>query len=87
MEMKFTESADEDLEYWKNINDQKILKPIRDLLEAIRNDPFRGIGKPEGLKYNWSGCWSRRINRKHRLIYNVESGFITVFSLKDHYSE
>lgn len=85
MEIKFTDSAYEDLEYWKSIQNKKILKRIRELLEAIQQDPFKGIGKPEGLKHNWSGYWSRRIDRTHRIIYKVEEDIIMIYSLKDHY--
>jgi toxin YoeB len=85
MEIKFTDSAYEDLEYWKSIQNKKILKRIRELLEAIQQDPVKGIGKPEGLKHNWSGYWSRRINKTHRIIYKVEEDIIMIYSLKDHY--
>lgn len=72
MEIKFTDSAYEDLEYWKSIQNKKILKRIRELLEAIQQDPFKGIGKPEGLKHKWSGYWSRRIDRTHRIIIKLK---------------
>ena len=85
MEIKFTDTAYEDLEHWKSTRNSKILKRIRELLEAIQQDPFKGIGKPEALKHNWSGYWSRRINREHRIIYKVETDIIKVYSLRHHY--
>lgn len=85
MEIKFTDSAYEDLEYWKSVQNNKILKRIRELFEAIQQDPFKGIGKPEGLKHNWSGYWSRRINKEHRIIYKVERDIIMIYSVRDHY--
>jgi toxin YoeB len=62
-----------------------ILKKIRKLIEAITQSPFEGIGKPEALKYNLTGCWSRRINKEHRIVYEVFDDKIIVHSLKGHY--
>ena len=78
-------SALADLEYWKKSGNTGILKKIRDLLAAIEIAPYSGTGKPEALKYSWSGWWSRRINKEHRLIYKVEQNTITVFALRFHY--
>ena len=58
-----------DLQYWKDAGNTIILKRIRQLIEAIQQSPFMGIGKPEKLKYNLAGKWSRRINSEHRLVY------------------
>jgi len=85
MEVIFSANAIEDLNYWKHTGNEKVLIRIRSLIQDIKNEPFRGIGKPEPLKYNLSGMWSRRINREHRIIYEVESGFITIHALKEHY--
>lgn len=68
MEIVYTIHAKEDLAYWKKLNNETILKRIRKLIESIIETPYEGIGKPEILKYNLSGCWSRRINKEHRLI-------------------
>jgi len=65
--IKLTAEALTDLEYWKKSDNIIILKRIRQLLQAIENDPYQGIGKPEPLKYGLSGSWSRRINHEHRL--------------------
>jgi toxin YoeB len=84
--IKFTTEALSDLEYWKKSGNIIILKRIRQLLLAIQNDPFNGIGKPEALKHNLSGRWSRRLNQEHHLVYKVEEEVITVYSLRYHYS-
>lgn len=71
MKIEFTELAWEDFEYW-SINDKTIVIKIIEMLKSIRRTPFQGIGKPEPLKYEFKGCWSRRINKEHRLIYKIE---------------
>lgn len=85
MEIVFLPTALEDLQFWKQSGNTIILKRIRQLLEAIQLNPQSGIGKPEALKYNWTGKWSRRINQEHRLIYKIENNLITVYSLRYHY--
>jgi len=57
--INFTDEALADLEYWKKSGNVIVLKRIRQLIQAIQNDPFKGIGKPEALKYHLSGAWSR----------------------------
>ncbi len=69
--MIFSPKAIEDLEYWKRSDNKAIQKKITTLLVAIEQDPFKGIGKPEPLKYGLSGAWSRRIDQEHRLVYEV----------------
>ncbi|MCO5945932.1 Txe/YoeB family addiction module toxin [Mucilaginibacter flavidus] len=85
MEVIFTPDALEDLAYWKQKHNDKILARIKDLVKAIQATPFQGIGKPEPLKHNFSGMWSRRINREHRIIYEIVSGKIIIHALKEHY--
>lgn len=85
MEIDYALQAREDLAYWKKINNVIVLKKIRKLIEAILENPYDGIGKPEQLKQNLSGCWSRRIDKEHRLIYEVTENSITVLSMKGHY--
>ena len=85
MEIVFLPTALDDLQFWKQSGNAIILKRIRQLLEAIQMNPYSGIGKPEGLKHNWAGKWSRRINQEHRLIYKVENNRITVYALRYHY--
>ena len=67
-------------------NDLKILKKIVELLSAIMQDPFQGIGKPEALKAELRGYWSRRINEEHRLVYTVTNKAVIVISCRTHYN-
>jgi len=85
MEIEYTLQAEEDLNFWKKANNVAVLKRIRKLIEAILQDPYQGIGKPEALKYNLSGCWSRRINKEHRIVYEIVDDKIIIHSLKGHY--
>lgn len=85
MEIIFSEVAKNDLDFWKTAGNHSILKRIRTLLESIRLDPFRGAGKPEPLKYNLKGKWSRRISKEHRIVYEISETAIIVHSLKGHY--
>ncbi|HOY12349.1 MAG TPA: Txe/YoeB family addiction module toxin [Saprospiraceae bacterium] len=71
MKIEFTELGWEDFNFWLLI-DKEITNKILELIESIRRTPFEGIGKPEPLKNEFKGCWSRRINREHRLVYIVE---------------
>ena len=75
----------EDLDFWKKYRNDNILRKIRSLIAAIKQSPYEGIGKPEALKYNLSGCWSRRINKEHRILYEVFDNRIIVLSMKGHY--
>ena len=70
--------------YWQK-EDRKILRRINELIRDIRRDPFDGIGKPEPLKENLSGFWSRRIDDRHRLIYAVEEAAVIIISCRGHY--
>ena len=85
MEIAFTYKAKEDLNYWKQTGNKVVLKKIRTLLESTSETPLNGIGKPEQLKYDLTGYWSRRINQEHRLVYEVLSEKILVHSCKGHY--
>ena len=85
MEVAYTKKAQEHLLYWKNSGNRKIMSKISDLVTAIAVDPFGGIGKPEPLKHELSGCWSRRINGEHRIVYELTDNKILVHSLKGHY--
>lgn len=79
-------SALGDLGWWVK-NEVKMVKKIYQLLENTCSDPFSGIGQPEPLKANYSGYWSRRITKEHRMIYKVENDRIVVISLYGHYSK
>jgi toxin YoeB len=89
MEIIYSPRAVEDLKYWKKSGDKITQKKIEKLLDAIVGDPYNGIGKPEPLKFNLSGAWSRRINKEHRLVYEINEDnqiiILNVVSLKGHY--
>jgi toxin YoeB len=83
--LAWTDEAWKDYIYWQS-QDKKTLKRINKLIDDIRrNDPFQGIGKPEPLKENLSGFWSRRIDDTNRLVYAVDELYITVISCRYHY--
>ena len=84
MKLIFSEQAWSDYLHWQQ-NNKKILKRINTLIESIQRSPFEGIGKPEPLKHNFSGYWSRRIDSEHRLIYRIESDAILIAQLRYHY--
>lgn len=85
MKIVVYEEFERDLNLWKEQN-KRIVEKIQKLLKAIAKDPFRGIGKPEPLKYQLSGCWSRRINKEHRLVYRVQNEELQLISCRYHYS-
>jgi len=74
----------EDLEFWADSN-VKQLKKVIALIAAISKSPFDGIGKPEPLKSNLQGFWSRRIDQEHRIVYFPEADSITIVSCRFHY--
>lgn len=84
MNLTFANEAWEDYLYWQH-NDKKMLKKINTLIKEIQREPFKGIGEPEPLKYNWSGYWSRRITIEHRLVYKVTEHAILIAQCRYHY--
>lgn len=84
MKISFTKLAWEDYNYWSEV-DKKVVKKINKLIKEISRHPFEGIGKPEPLKGNLSGLWSRRIDREHRLIYEVLEEEIIFHQCRYHY--
>ena len=84
--ISFSESAWEEYLYWQ-IQDKKTLKKINELLKEIQRTPFTGKGETEGLRGDLCGKWSRRINLKDRLVYEVSDETITVLQCKGHYSD
>ncbi|WGE35276.1 Txe/YoeB family addiction module toxin [Actinobacillus genomosp. 1] len=86
MKLTFSSNAWEDYLYWQK-TDKIILKRINSLIKDIQRQPFEGIGKPEPLKFNLSGFWSRRINEEHRLIYTVEDEAILIVACRYHYDQ
>ncbi len=83
-QLTFTSEAWEDYLYWQS-NDKQILKKINQLLKDRQRDPMAGIGKPEALRGDLSGSWSRRINDEHRLVYIVSGNEIRVSACRYHY--
>jgi len=86
MNKTWSDNAWEDYLYWQT-QDRKTLKRINDLLRDIERDPFGGIGKPEPLKHEWQGYWSRRINETDRLIYRINNNQLEVAACRSHYDE
>ncbi len=80
----FTDASWDDYEYWQT-QDRKTLKRINELIKSARRTPFEGIGKPEALRENLSGYWSRRIDQEHRLVYEVSDDQITIIACRYHY--
>jgi toxin YoeB len=84
MKFIFVDESWEDYLYWQK-TDKKKLKRINDLIKDISRQPFEGIGKPETLKFKYSGFLSRRINDEHRLIYQVKDDEILIAKCRFHY--
>ena len=82
--LEFDPAAFEDLAWWVE-NDRKQALKIIKLVKEVQRDPFQGIGKPEKLKHDLSGCWSRRINQEHRLVYQVLEDRIRIIACRYHY--
>ena len=80
----FTKDAFSEYNQWF-ITDIKLVARIQELIRDIDRDPFKGFGKPEPLKGNWAGYWSRRINQEHRLVYKVSETQILIVKCKGHY--
>ena len=74
----------DDLKWWIN-QDKKIALKIMELIETLLNNPFKGKGKPEMLRFNLSGFWSRRVTQEHRLVYEVKDNYIRIVSCCYHY--
>ena len=84
MKIIFTKISWEDYSSWQT-DDRKMLKKINELIKDIQRTLFEGKGKPEPLKYDLAGYWSRRIDREHRLVYKFENNEILIFSCRFHY--
>lgn len=82
--LEFDPDAFEDLAWWIEKDRTTALKVIK-LVREIQRDPFSGTGKPERLKHDLAGCWSRRINQEHRLIYQVLDDKIRILACRYHY--
>ena len=84
MKISFVDESWEDYLYWQSV-DKKMLKRINLLIKDITRTPFDGIGKPEPLKHQYAGLWSRRINSEHRLIYRVLDDETWIVKCRYHY--
>lgn len=84
MKLRWADTAWQDYLWWSR-HDRRILKRINQLIDAIQKEPFRGLGKPEPLKHNWAGYWSRRINEEHRLVYKVQGDTLSIAQCRYHY--
>ena len=84
MKIVFTELSWDDYLFWQK-NDKNKLKRINELVKDIFRNPYDGIGKPEALKFNYAGFWSRRIDEEHRLIYRVDDDEIQIVKCRFHY--
>jgi toxin YoeB len=86
MRITFSKNAWEDYISWQS-EDKKILKKINHLIKDIQRTPSEGMGKPEPLKYDLTGLWSRRIDREHRLVYQTNENEIVIYSCRYHYDK
>jgi len=84
MKLVWSEKSWDDYLYWQKY-DKKMLKKINTLIKEIKRTPFEGTGKPEPLKHELAGCWSRRIDHEHRLIYMVEDDAVMIVACRYHY--
>ena len=84
MNLIFADEAWEDYLYWQK-SDKKILKRINTLIKDIKREPFSGLGDPEPLKYYWSGYWSRRITKEHRIVYKIKDNSVLIAQCRYHY--
>ncbi|MFN0049203.1 MAG: Txe/YoeB family addiction module toxin [Cytophagales bacterium] len=84
-EVEFSDKAKEDIQKHKKFGNIKNWNKIKELIEDICSSPFEGKGKPEPLKYKFSGKWSRRIDKEHRLIYEIKEDIILIYSAFGHY--
>ncbi|WP_316812872.1 Txe/YoeB family addiction module toxin [Pedobacter heparinus] len=85
MEIRLTDPAREEIKRFLHSGKKNVVKKIETLLEEIKHSPFEGTGKPEALKHHLSGMWSRRINKEHRIVYEVIDDVVLIHSVKGHY--
>ncbi len=85
MEVVYKDQAIDDIKFWKKSGQKTIQDKIARLVEDIKLTPYTGLGKPEALKYELSGFWSREIDKGNRLIYKLSNNQINIISLRGHY--
>lgn len=86
MVLTFTENAWDDYLHWQKV-DKKMVRKINELIKSIKRTPFEGIGKPEPLKFDLAGYWSRRIDQEHRLVYQIMDNELIVIACRYHYEQ
>ncbi len=86
MEVRYSDDAIEDIAYWKRSGNKAVQKKITQLVLETLEHPFTGLGKPEQLKYEYAGYWSRRITIEHRMVYEVVGDELHIMSLRGHYT-
>jgi len=84
MKIVFLDQGWEDYLYWQT-TDKTLLEKINSLIKEIERQPFEGSGKPEALRHNLAGWWSRRINLEHRIVYKIDNGSIIILQCRYHY--
>ena len=84
MKLIFADAAWEDYLYWQR-QDKRIVERIHKLIQEVQREPFVGIGKPEPLKHDFAGYWSRRITDEHRMVYMIEGEGLLIAQLRYHY--
>lgn len=84
MKLIFSDESWDDYQFWQQ-NNKKLVTRINQLIKDIKRNPFEGIGKPEPLKYELQGCWSRRIDNEHRLVYEFSDNELRIVSCRFHY--
>jgi len=82
--LQFSDHAWNDYLYWQQA-DKKLVKRINQLIQEIKRDPFKGIGKPEPLRHALAGYWSRRIDDEHRLVYKISDNVLFIAAARYHY--
>ena len=85
MEVAYSAKALDDIRYWKKTGNKKVQARIAALIEDAKLHPFTGIGKPEPLKYDLAGKWSRRIDKENRIIYSLKDNLLFIYTLTGHY--
>ena len=86
MRIIFSKNSWEDYTSWQT-EDKKTLRKINILIKDILRNPYEGLGKPEPLKFDLAGLWSRRIDHEHRLLYSIEDGDLLIYACKYHYDK
>ena len=85
MEIILLPEAEKHLDFWQKTGNKKVLKKISELIKATIDSPYQGLGKPEALKYQLTGKWTRRIDQKNRFVYMIGGKYLYVYSLKGHH--